>query len=78
MAGWHEKRKEWHMAPEQEPGWFSEDAATFGDRLAGARKLASELLGAAPPAPEALHQLEVAAAEGMRAVAADIVSRTLV
>jgi carboxylate-amine ligase len=49
-----------------------------GDRLAGVRELASELLGADPPAPEALHQLEVAAAEGMRAVAADIVRRTLV
>ncbi|HKB93019.1 MAG TPA: YbdK family carboxylate-amine ligase [Gaiellaceae bacterium] len=48
-----------------------------GDRLAGVRELAAELFGFDPPAPEAIHQLEVAAADGMRAVAADIVERTL-
>lgn len=29
------------MASDSETGWFSEDAATFGDRLAGAREAAS-------------------------------------
>ncbi len=28
------------MSDDSEPGWFSEDAATFGDRLAGAREAA--------------------------------------
>ena len=38
---------------------------------------AAELLGGEPPAPEALRQLEVAAAEGIDAVAADLVGRTV-
>lgn len=45
-----------------------------GDRLVAARDLAGELLGAEPPAPEALHQLEV----GIDEVAADLVERTKV
>jgi len=45
-----------------------------GDRLVAARDLAAELLGAEPPAPEALHQLEV----GIDEVAADLVERTKV
>jgi len=45
-----------------------------GDRLVAARDLAAELLGAEPPAPEALHQLEV----GVDEVAADLVERTKV
>jgi glutamate---cysteine ligase / carboxylate-amine ligase len=45
-----------------------------GDRLASARELASELIGAKPPAPEALRQLEV----GVDHVAADLVARTKV
>ena len=44
-----------------------------GDRTATARELAAELLGADPPEPEALRQLEVAAAQGQAAVAADLV-----
>jgi carboxylate-amine ligase len=44
-----------------------------GDRVATARELAAELLGEAPPEPEALRQLEV----GATAAAADIVSRTV-
>ena len=44
-----------------------------GDRLATARELAAELLGAQPPEPEALRQLEVGAA----AAAADIAARTV-
>ncbi len=47
------------------------------DRLAAARELAAELLGAEPPEPEALRQLEVAARDGQQAVAADLVARTL-
>jgi carboxylate-amine ligase len=45
-----------------------------GDRIVVARELATELLGAEPPAPEALRQLEV----GIDAVAADLVERTKV
>jgi len=45
-----------------------------GDRLVAARDLAAELLGAEPPAPEALHQLEV----GIDEVAADLAERTKV
>ncbi|HVM58199.1 MAG TPA: YbdK family carboxylate-amine ligase [Gaiellaceae bacterium] len=48
-----------------------------GDRTVGARELAADLLGAAPPEPEALRQLEVAAAGGQDAVAADLVARSL-
>ena len=48
-----------------------------GDRIVLARALAAELLGGEPPAPEALRQLEVADTEGLGAVAADIVGRTL-
>jgi len=48
-----------------------------GDRTATARELAAELLGADPPEPEALRQLEVAAAQGQDAVAADLVARTV-
>lgn len=48
-----------------------------GDRTATARELAAELLGADPPQPEALRQLEVAAAQGLDAVAADLVARSL-
>ena len=48
-----------------------------GDRVVGARELARELLGAEPPEPEAVRQLEIAAAAGQRAVAADLVARTL-
>jgi carboxylate-amine ligase len=44
-----------------------------GERLVPARELALELLGHAPPEPEALRQLEVGAA----AAAADIATRTL-
>ncbi|MBI1218851.1 MAG: helix-turn-helix domain-containing protein [Rhodobacteraceae bacterium] len=29
------------MASDTQPGWFSEEAATFGDRLAGAREAAA-------------------------------------
>jgi glutamate---cysteine ligase / carboxylate-amine ligase len=45
-----------------------------GDRLVAARELASGLIGAEPPAPEALRQLEVAIED----VAADLVERTRV
>ena len=45
-----------------------------GDRLVAARDLAAELLGAEPPAPEALRQLEV----GVDDAAADLVERTKV
>jgi carboxylate-amine ligase len=48
-----------------------------GDRTATARDLAAELLGADPPEPEASRQLEVAAAQGQDAVAADLVARTV-
>jgi len=48
-----------------------------GDRLVLASSLAAELLGGEPPAPEALRQLDVAAADGIDAVAADIVGRTI-
>ena len=48
-----------------------------GARVVGARELARELLGAEPPEPEAVRQLEIAAAAGQRAVAADLVARTL-
>jgi glutamate---cysteine ligase / carboxylate-amine ligase len=48
-----------------------------GDRAVPARELARELLGAAPPEPEALRQLGVAARAGVGAVAADLVARTL-
>jgi len=48
-----------------------------GGRVATARELARELLGVEPPEPEALHQLDVAAANGQGAVAADLVARTL-
>jgi len=48
-----------------------------GDRVAGARELAAGLLGVDPPEPEALRQLEVAAADGQAAVAADLVARSL-
>jgi carboxylate-amine ligase len=48
-----------------------------GDRMATARELAAELLGADPPEPESLRQLEVAAAHGQDAVAADLVARTV-
>jgi gamma-glutamyl:cysteine ligase YbdK (ATP-grasp superfamily) len=48
-----------------------------GDRTATARELAAGLLGADPPEPEALRQLEVAAAQGQDAVAADLVARTV-
>jgi carboxylate-amine ligase len=47
------------------------------DRLVRARDLAAELLGGEPPATEAQRQLDVAAADGMHAVVADIVGRTL-
>jgi carboxylate-amine ligase len=46
-------------------------------RLASARELAAELLGAEPPEPEALRQLEVAGRDGVAAVAADLVARTV-
>lgn len=48
-----------------------------GDRLVTARELAAELLGAEPPEPEALRQLEVAARDGREGVAADLVARTV-
>jgi carboxylate-amine ligase len=48
-----------------------------GTRVAPARELAAQLLGHEPPEPEALRQLEVAANGGRRAVAADLVARTL-
>ncbi len=48
-----------------------------GDRLVSARSLAAEVLGAEPPEPEALRQLEVAGADGLDAVVADLVARTL-
>jgi carboxylate-amine ligase len=48
-----------------------------GDRLVTAGELAAEWLGGDPPPPEALRQLEVAAASGIDAVAADLVGRTL-
>jgi len=48
-----------------------------GDHVVLARTLTGELLGADPPAPEALRQLEVAGAGGVAAVAADVVGRTL-
>jgi len=44
-----------------------------GDRLVSARDLAAELLGADPPEPEALRQLEVGAGRA----AAEIVDRTV-
>ena len=44
-----------------------------GDRVVAARELAAELLGADPPEPEALRQLEV----GSAGAAADLVARTL-
>ena len=44
-----------------------------GDRLVGARELARELLGAEPPEPEALRQLEI----GPERAATDIVDRTV-
>jgi glutamate---cysteine ligase / carboxylate-amine ligase len=48
-----------------------------GDRLVLARELAAELLGGAPPEPEAQRQLEVAAREGAHGVVADLVARTI-
>jgi carboxylate-amine ligase len=45
-----------------------------GDRIAGARELARELLGEEPPEPEAARQREL----GAEAAVADIVERTLV
>jgi hypothetical protein len=45
--------------------------------VATARELAAGQLGADPPEPEALRQLEVAAAQGQDAVAADLVARTV-
>ena len=48
-----------------------------GDRVVLAGALAAELLGGEAPATEALRQLEVAAAAGIDAVAADLVGRTL-
>jgi carboxylate-amine ligase len=48
-----------------------------GERLVTARELARELLGEQPPEPEALRQLEVARADGLEAVAADLVERSL-
>lgn len=48
-----------------------------GDRLVSARSLALELLGGEPPEPEALRQLEIAAAAGIEAVAADLVGRSI-
>jgi glutamate---cysteine ligase / carboxylate-amine ligase len=47
------------------------------DRVVRARELAAELLGGDPPEPEALRQLEVAAASGIESVAADLVARTV-
>jgi carboxylate-amine ligase len=44
-----------------------------GDRIVRARDLAAELLGAPPPEPEALRQLDV----GIELAAADLVERTL-
>jgi len=48
-----------------------------GDRLVPARLLALELLGGEPPEPEALQQLEIAAAAGIESVAADLVGRSI-
>jgi carboxylate-amine ligase len=48
-----------------------------GDRAVEARELARDLLGAEPPEPEASRQLEVAARDGVAAVAADLVARTV-
>ena len=48
-----------------------------GDRIVPARLLALELLGGEPPEPEALQQLEVAAAAGIESVAADLVARSI-
>ena len=48
-----------------------------GDRLVPARSLALELLGGEPPEPEALQQLEIAAAAGIESVAADLVGRSI-
>jgi len=48
-----------------------------GDRLVPARLLALELVGGEPPEPEALQQLEVAAAAGIESVAADLVGRSI-
>jgi carboxylate-amine ligase len=48
-----------------------------GGRMVSARELAGELLGEPPPEPEALRQLDVAALDGVEAVAADLVARTL-
>jgi glutamate---cysteine ligase / carboxylate-amine ligase len=59
---------------------FGLDAALVhpdGCRTASARELAEELVGAPPPEPEALRQLEVAARDGIGAVTADLVARTL-
>ena len=48
-----------------------------GDRTATARELAAELLNGDPPEPEALLQLEIAAAGGVDAVAADLAARSV-
>ncbi|HUZ98716.1 MAG TPA: YbdK family carboxylate-amine ligase [Gaiellaceae bacterium] len=48
-----------------------------GDRLVSARSLALELLGGEPPEPEALRQLEIAAAARIESVAADLVGRSI-
>jgi len=48
-----------------------------GERLVVARELAAELLGEAPPEPEALRQLDVARRDGVDAVVADLVARTV-
>ena len=48
-----------------------------GGRMVPARELAGELLGGPPPEPEARRQLDVAARDGVEAVAADLVARTL-
>ena len=48
-----------------------------GDRLETARDLAEELLDGEAPEPEALRQLEVSRQDGVDAVAADLVERTL-
>lgn len=47
------------------------------ERLATVRELAAEWLGDDPPEPEALRQLAVAERDGIVAVAADLVTRTL-
>jgi glutamate---cysteine ligase / carboxylate-amine ligase len=48
-----------------------------GEELVSARSLALELLGHEPPEPEAFVQLDVARAEGLESVAADLVSRSV-